>query len=114
MTLWLVFALMTAAAVFVVLWPLGRAGAAARSGSDIAVYQDQMSEIERDRGAELIGEAEAAAARLEVSRRLLAAADADVERAGEATSAPWRRRATALVALVLLPAGAFALYLTLG
>jgi cytochrome c-type biogenesis protein CcmH len=114
MTLWLVFALMTAAAVFVVLWPLGRAGAAAQSGSDIAVYQDQMSEIERDRGAELIGEAEAAAARLEVSRRLLAAADADVERAGEVTSAPWRRRATALVALVLLPAGASALYLALG
>jgi cytochrome c-type biogenesis protein CcmH len=112
MTLWFVLALMTAAAVLVVLWPLGRAGAAAQSDSDIAVYQDQMSEIERDRGAEMIGEAEAAAARLEVSRRLLAAADAG--RAGEATPAPWRRRATALAALVLLPAGASALYLTLG
>ncbi len=76
MTLWLVFALMTAAAIFAVLWPLGRAGRERRAGSDLAVYRDQLDEIARDRAAGLIGEAEAEAARVEVSRRLIAAADA--------------------------------------
>ena len=71
---WFVMALMTAAAIFAVLWPLARR-TPLRSGSDIAVYRDQLDEIERDRAAGLIGEREAEAARIEVSRRLLAAAD---------------------------------------
>ena len=68
---------MTAAAIFAVLWPLSRR-APLRAGSDVAVYRDQLDEIERDRAAGLIGEREAEAARVEVSRRLLAAADAAV------------------------------------
>jgi cytochrome c-type biogenesis protein CcmH len=40
-TLWLAFALMTAAAIFAVLWPLGRRAAAHRGG-DVAVYRDQL------------------------------------------------------------------------
>jgi len=75
MTLWLVFAVMTATAIFAVLWPLGRRKPL-REGNDVAVYRDQLDEIGRDRSAGLIGEAEAKAARVEVSRRLLAAADA--------------------------------------
>ncbi|MGE5164512.1 MAG: c-type cytochrome biogenesis protein CcmI, partial [Sphingobacteriales bacterium] len=75
MTLWFVFALMTTAAIFAVLWPLGQA-VDAQAGSDVAVYRDQLDEIERDRNAGLIGEAEAQAARVEVSHRLIAAADA--------------------------------------
>ena len=57
MTLWFVLALMTAAAIFAVLWPLGAAHAARARGSDVAVYRDQLDEIERDRAAGLIGEA---------------------------------------------------------
>ena len=76
MTLWLLFGLMTAAAIFAVLWPLGRARAPHGAGNDIAVYRDQLDEVARDRAAGLIGEAEAEAARVEVSRRLIAAADA--------------------------------------
>ena len=49
---------MTAAAIFAVLWPLARARDGA-GGSDLAVYRDQLDEIERDRAAGLIGEAEA-------------------------------------------------------
>ena len=45
MTLWFVFALMTAAAIFAVLWPLARRPSALRSGSDVAVYRDQLEEI---------------------------------------------------------------------
>lgn len=114
MTLWLVFALMTAAAIFAVLWPLSRRGDA-RGGSDIAVYRDQLDEIARDRAAGLIGEAEAEAAKVEVSRRLIAAADAaEAEKAASGGSSLWRRRATALAGLLLLPIGAAAVYLSLG
>ena len=114
MTLWLVFSLMTAAAIFAVLWPLGRRKPL-RRGSDIAVYRDQLDEIVRDRSAGLIGEAEAEAARVEVSRRLIAAADAAAaENPAPEAPARWRRRATAIAGLVLLPAGTVLLYLMLG
>ena len=112
MMLWFVMALMTAAAIFAVLWPLARR-TPLRSGSDIAVYRDQLDEIERDRAAGLIGEREAEAARIEVSRRLLAAADT-VMPALPGGSMTGRRRAAALAALILLPLGAATLYLMLG
>ena len=115
MTLWFVFALMTAAAVFAVLWPLSWRGAAAAGGSDSAVYRDQLDEIVRDRAAGLIGEAEAEAAKVEVSRRLIAAADAAEFDKAPRTGAPLRhRRITAVIALLLLPVGAIALYLSVG
>src|SRR3954469_7975323 len=123
MMLWFVMALMTAAAIFAVLWPLARR-TPLRSGSDIAVYRDQLDEIERDRAAALIGEREAEAARIEVSRRLLAAADVAEpaavggfpwrRRGAPVAGSPWRRRGASLVALILLPLGALGLYLTLG
>jgi cytochrome c-type biogenesis protein CcmH len=103
---------MTAAAIFAVLWPLSRR-ARGSGGSELAVYRDQLAEIARDRDAGLIGEAEAEAARIEVSRRLLSAAQADHTRA-EVSSSLWRRRATALAALIILPTGATATYLALG
>jgi cytochrome c-type biogenesis protein CcmH len=120
MTLWfaVVFGLMTAAAIFAVLWPLGQR-AATPGGTDLAVYRDQLDEIVRDRAAGLIGEAEAEAAKVEVSRRLIAAAD--VADAAEAVTAPasgrstlWRRRLTALAGLILVPVGATLLYSQLG
>jgi cytochrome c-type biogenesis protein CcmH len=114
MILWLVFALMTAAAVFAVLWPLAR-GREIQSGSELEVYRDQLDEIDRDRAAGLIGEAEAQAARVEVSRRLIAAADAaEFNRPGPAGSPLRRRRVMAATALILVPAGAIVLYLALG
>ena len=59
MTLWFVLALMTAAAIFAVLWPLARQGRNLRSGSDVAVYRDQLDEIDRDRAAGRIADSEA-------------------------------------------------------
>lgn len=115
MTLWFIFALMTAAAVFAILWPLARRTPRGRSGSELAVYRDQLDEVERDRAAGLIAEAEAEAARIEVSRRLLSAADAAGIAPNESrASSLWRRRAAALAALVMLPAGTAALYIVLG
>src|SRR6185437_11865275 len=114
MALWFVFALMTAAAIFAVLWPLGRR-ATVRAGSDVAVYRDQLDEIARDRVAGLIGEPEAEAARVEVSRRLIAAADAaEAAKPAPESASLWRRRVIAVVGLVLLPVGATIIYLKLG
>lgn len=112
MTLWLILALMTAAAIFAVLWPLARHRAAQPGGSEMAVYRDQLAEINRDSAAGLIAEPEASAARVEISRRLLSAADAANEHPQVASVG--RRRAAALMALIALPAGAAALYLVLG
>jgi cytochrome c-type biogenesis protein CcmH len=114
MTLWFGLALMTAAAVLAVLWPLSRRRRELRSGSDVAVYRDQLEEIERDRAAGLIADNEAAGAKVEVSRRLLAAADAPAAPAGNAAATTRRRRAVAVAALVALPLGAVGLYLALG
>lgn len=113
MTLWFVLAVMTAAAVLAVLWPLSRRDGGS-GGSELAVYRDQLNEIERDRASGLIGEAEAKAARVEVSRRLIAAADAAETERPAALRPLWLRRGAALTGLLLLPAGALALYLWLG
>jgi cytochrome c-type biogenesis protein CcmH len=111
MTLWFALALMTAAAIFAVLWPLARRTSQPRSGSDVAVYRDQLEEVERDRAAGLIGDNEAAGAQVEVSRRLIAAANAET---APSNASSWRRRAVAIVAIVALPLGAAGLYLALG
>src|SRR5262247_1991522 len=98
MTLWFGLALMTAAAILAVLWPLSRRGGGLRSGSDVEVYRDQLDEIESDRAAGLIKDDEAGAAKVEVSRRLIAAADADVQPTSPANTAAivWRRRSVAV------------------
>jgi cytochrome c-type biogenesis protein CcmH len=114
MTLWVLFAVMTAAAIFTVLWPLGRGGAARRSGSDLEVYRDQIAELARDRDAGLIADADAEAARVEVSRRLLAAAEQPQSGAMPRPGGAFRRRAVAVVVLAGVPAVALGLYLALG
>lgn len=114
---WLLIAAMTGIAMLAVLWPLSRVRAAALSshGHDVAVYRDQLSEIERDQARGLVGPIEAAAARAEVGRRLIAAgAAAEAERAAPQAAATRRRRLAALAALLLLPAIALPLYLRLG
>ncbi|HEY0910484.1 MAG TPA: c-type cytochrome biogenesis protein CcmI, partial [Bradyrhizobium sp.] len=112
MTLWFVFALMTAAAIFAVLWPLGRDGRPRNDASEAAVYKDQLIEIDRDLAAGLIGAPEAEAARVEISRRLLAAADH--RREPPIASSLRLRRTAAVVALVGLPILSVAFYLPLG
>jgi cytochrome c-type biogenesis protein CcmH len=116
MTLGLILALMTAVAIAAVVWPLLRHGVAARSGSDVVVYRDQLDEVGRDLAAGLIGKTEADAARVEISRRLLAAVDAVQNKPAppDALPAAWRRWAIAAVSLLLLPVGAAGLYLRLG
>src|SRR4051812_8201938 len=112
MTLWFVFAVMTAAAIFAVLLPLGLGARAPSDGCEVVVYKDQLAEIERDVESGLIGKVEAEAARVEISRRLLAAADQ--EGGAPVKANPGMRRAAAVLALVGLPIVALAVYLPLG
>jgi cytochrome c-type biogenesis protein CcmH len=112
MTLWFVFALMTAAAIFAVLWPLSRGSRPQNDGSEAAVYKDQLTEIDRDVAADLIGSSEAQAARVEISRRLLAAADN--QRDPPSGSSVRLRRIAAVMALVGLPIVAVGFYYPLG
>jgi cytochrome c-type biogenesis protein CcmH len=112
MTLWFVFALMTVAAIVAVLWPLSRSGRLQPDANEAVVYRDQLAEIDRDLATGLIGAAEAEAARVEISRRLLAAADNP--RDLPAGSDIRLRRAAAIVALIGLPLVAVALYYPLG
>src|SRR5450631_3337593 len=116
MILWLFFALMTLAAMFAVWWPLARRQRFDRSGSDVAVYRDQLDEIGRDEAASLIGSLEAGAARVEVSRRLIAAAETAKAASAVAARGPAGRYrwATLAAAIVLIPLGAGVTYLALG
>jgi cytochrome c-type biogenesis protein CcmH len=108
LTIWLAIAAMTAAAIFAVLLPLSRPTPAAAAEMDVAVYKDQLAEIGRDAEAGLIGAAEAEAARVEVSRRLIAASERGAASAGE--GATRRRRMVAVGAILVIPAVAAVAY----
>jgi cytochrome c-type biogenesis protein CcmH len=97
-----------------VAWPLTRQARSLRSGSDLAVYRDQLEEVRRDQAAGRIGDSEAEAAEVEVSRRLLAAADAEAALQASTATPGSRRRAVALAALVVVSFGSAGTYLSLG
>jgi cytochrome c-type biogenesis protein CcmH len=116
MSLWIVLALMTALAVCAVVWPLRRRAAPitkATDSNDVAVYRDQLAEIERDKASGIIAPAEAEAARIEVSRRLLTAVDR-LQSTGTTRTTRERPRRFAAAALAVLPLGAIAFYLAIG
>jgi cytochrome c-type biogenesis protein CcmH len=113
MIFWVLAAALAAGAVLAIVRPLARAPEAAPAlEHDLAVYRDQLAEIDRDRARGLIDDAQAEAARTEIKRRMLAA-DRRARRAAAATRRrPARRLAAGLV--VLLPLLALAVYLPLG
>lgn len=77
MAFWVLCAVLAALSIAFVVWPLLRntAQQSDRQEAEVAIYQDQLREIERDLERNLIKAEEAKAAKLEVSRRLLAADD---------------------------------------
>ena len=112
MLIWIIFALMTAAAVFAVLWPLGRAQPAifADTAGAKMLYRSQLAEIERDLKRGLIGGAEAEAAKAEAARRLLRASAVTEAPAVESEPSLRRRRAASAIALSLVPLIALLVY----
>ncbi len=113
MTFWLIAAGMTAVAVALLLYPLLVRRAPVRRGEafDLAVYRDQLAEVERDRKRGLLGEREAAAAKLEIERRILAAANRSEV---NAAATPGAGRAVGPTLVAAVPLAAIGLYLVLG
>jgi cytochrome c-type biogenesis protein CcmH len=75
MTLWLILTIMTSAAAVWMSVPLIRRFERPRAGSagDIAVYRDQLHEVDSERQLGLIDDTQAEAARIEIKRRVLTA-----------------------------------------
>ena len=123
MTFWLLVGALSALVIAVLLWPLLRrpADTAARGEYDLAVYRDQLAEVERDVARGVLSPDQADAARTEIERRILALAGqaGDEGHAGSLEAAPSRSpdrqgRLIAAGLAVVLPAAAFGLYLLLG
>ncbi len=123
MVLWIAFAFLTAAVLAAVLAPLARPtrqddiAGSSETGS-VAVYRDQLREIASDRTRGILSVGEAEAAKLEVSRRLLASA-ARSERieplASSSRALLESRHATiALATAVIVPLVTLGLYLAHG
>jgi len=109
--IWIVFALLTGAAVLSALWPLSRpAPQASEDAADVAFYRAQLAEIDAERQRGAIDADQADTAKAQAARRLLASAPQEVSAAG----APWARKLAAAVALVLIPLVSIGLYLRIG
>ncbi|MBO6577749.1 MAG: c-type cytochrome biogenesis protein CcmI [Thalassospira sp.] len=139
MTIWIVLGAITLLLAGFILWPIFSSNRKAASdeasdassaseledGSpenelsrDLAVYRDQLSEIDRDIERGVLSAEQADAARTEVQRRILAA-DQRIKKQQptdtiEQTSANKPVRAIAAGFIVLFIAGGFGLYLDLG
>ncbi|GHC69262.1 c-type cytochrome biogenesis protein CcmI [Limoniibacter endophyticus] len=101
MIFWMIAALMTLVAALSVLRPFMRGKVYdEREANDIDVYRDQLEEVERERASELIGEAEAKEATLEIQRRILASANEN--RARDKTASGMTRLVALLAVLVVL------------
>ncbi len=75
MLLWIVLAVLTAAVLLPLLWPLARSRAAAlpSAAHDAEIYRAQLREVDAQADQGLIQPAEADTARAEIARRLIAA-----------------------------------------
>src|SRR5919108_2618903 len=102
MLLWIIFAVLTAALLAVILRPLTFPAHPEDEEAALAVYRDQLSELDREEAAGLIDHAEAESARSEIARRLL---KADAGRTtASAADAPRLTRQVLIASLVAIPA----------
>ena len=113
MMFWIIAAALTAAVTYAVTKPLLRPAEEARgeSAADVAVYKDQLREIDADAARGSISPVEADAARAEVARRMLRTADAPQAPAAIAREIG---RFAYVAASVALPIATLALYLNFG
>ncbi len=112
MGLFVLFALLALVVAGVVVWPLMRPRTVppSRARFDAAVYGDQLRELERDVARGLLAEEELKGARLEIERRLLAAASA----APEPEAAAGTSRGLGMALAVVLVIGGLATYAWFG
>ncbi len=114
MTFWILAGLIAAGTVAVLARTLlaRRAAPPDSRAFDLAVYRDQLAEIERDLERGVLSEAEAASARLEIERRILASGRPAADEMPEPPRAEGRWLAAFLA--VVLPLAGLAIYLELG
>lgn len=114
MTFWIAAALLTLAPAAVLLWTLTRRGGGARTTAeaDIAVYRDQLADVDRDAARGTISAAEAERSRVEISRRILEADRAVTSGIGRAVAGG--PAAVPALLIVVALAGAVGLYWRLG
>jgi cytochrome c-type biogenesis protein CcmH len=115
MTLWLLLAAITALALILIVRPLLREqqGGASRQVLETAIYRDRLAEVKRDLERGLLSPAEAEAAEVEISRRMLNVTEAKTSATVEAAAVRSRWLAAALVTAIL-PLGTVILYLVVG
>jgi cytochrome c-type biogenesis protein CcmH len=115
MMFWVLVALLSAVVVGLFAWPLIRPQRQkGEAGADLGVYRDQLGELEREVARGLLPESEAAAARLEIQRRLLAAGQMESARPARPEGSRISRPLSWALALLVLPAAALAIYFDLG
>lgn len=102
---------LTSLALAILLVPLllRQRSPTSRDAYNLAVYRDQLAEIERDLARGVLAGGEAEAARTEIARRILALSPAETVPGASATPL-----AVATVAILLLPVAAWMLYWRLG
>ncbi len=83
MVFWIAIGIMSLGVALLIAAPLlgarERMGRARRASYDLAVFRDQLAEVDRDRGSGRLDVEEAAAARGEIERRMLRAVDGQTE-----------------------------------
>jgi len=116
MMFWIIAAALTLGASLTVLLPLAGGKRAARDGSshDLAVYRDQLSELDGDLARGLIQPAEAEQARAEIGRRILRLEGGGDAQAGAARSAPTAPRLVSAIAVLAVPLVSWSLYSEIG
>lgn len=118
MPFWIAAAFLTLLACLPLLLPLARRNAALAddSGFDVAVYRDQLAELDRDAARGAISETEAAEARAEIGRRILkasAGASAGTEKPrGQGFNRVGRLVASA--AVLAVPLASWGIYAAIG
>ncbi len=114
MVFWILLAVMTAVVAALLLYPLlrgAKAAADSREG-EVAVYRDQLAELDRDCLGGLISAEEAEYARAEIGRRLIAASSAVAP--AERRQRLGYRRAAEIFVVLLLPVTGLCLYVMMG
>jgi cytochrome c-type biogenesis protein CcmH len=121
MMFWILVTVLSAVVIALFAWPLIRPQRITVGAErDLAVYHDQLGELDHEVARGLMPEAEAASARLEIQRRLLAAAEVKPATPALRPASPRptsSRRSSVVVAflaLLLPPAAAVVIYLDVG
>ncbi|MBL8844449.1 MAG: c-type cytochrome biogenesis protein CcmI [Hyphomicrobium zavarzinii] len=119
MLLWVCFAILTASVVALLLRPLRQTQVAVvePAAADLAVYRDQLRELDAERDRGLVVDSEIESARAEVARRLIKRASGEASETAESaddTASVNRARRIYVAITALLPVVGIGLYLLSG